>query len=265
MRNCNKLALVVFGLLLCICAGCAVNPITGQEELMLIPRNQDVLIGQKYAPEVEKQMKGRINNPVLQNYIDGVGQKIVRISHRPDLEFHFTAVEDKSLNAVALPGGYIFITRGMLESLQTEAQLASILAHEISHVIARDSAAAMSREIGIGILLSAATSEKTPQGVLTAADLTRQILGLRYSRTDEQEADLAGVDYMASAGYNPYGIVESMQILLNQQKTRPIEFFSSHPAIENRIEYLNRKIQTKYYNVSGLRVGKEDYQKAVAE
>lgn len=261
----KKLAMLILVLPFCLCAGCAVNPITGEEELMLVPQHQDIAIGRKYAPEVEKQLGGRIDNQRLQNYIDYVGQKLARVSHRPNLKYHFVALNHKSVNAFALPGGYIFITKGMLKRLTTEAQLAAILAHEIAHVVARDSSAAMSREIGISILLSAVTSKKTPKGVLTAADLARQIVGLQYSKKDELEADLAGLDYMLRAGYNPYAMVETMQMLQSRQKTEPIEFFSTHPSPLNRIAYLTQKIQTRYYNLAGLKIGEEDYRRAVLE
>ena len=261
----KRLVLLTSGLVFCLCAGCAINPVTGEEQLMLIPERQDIAIGQKYAPEVEKQMGGRVANESLQRYVDSVGQRIARLSHKPDWEYHFVAVEDKSINALALPGGYIFITNGMLKKLTTEAQLAAILAHEITHVVARHSSANMSREIGIDILLSAVTSDKTPQNVLTAAELTRKILGLQYSRKDEREADLAGLDYMVWAGYNPYGMVETMQMLERENAVRPIEFLSSHPAPRNRIGYLTQSIQTRYYSLTDLKIGKEDYQVGVLE
>lgn len=232
---------------------------------MLFPAGQDIAIGEKYAPEVEKQLDGRIDSENLQNYIDYVGQKLARVSHNPDFDYHFVAVQHKSINAVALPGGYIFITKGMLEKLTTEAQLAAILGHEIVHVVARDSSNVMSNEIGISILLSAVTSEKMPEGALVAADLARQILGLRYSRKDEREADLGGLDYMVRAGYNPYGMVEIMRMLQNQQKDGPIEFFSTHPSPQNRMEYITQKIQTKYYGLGGLKIGKEDYRRYILE
>jgi len=232
---------------------------------MLFPEEQDIAIGRKYAPEVEKQMGGRIANEGLQNYVDSVGQRIARVCHKPHLEYHFVALEDKSVNALALPGGYLFVTKGMLKELTSEAQLAAILAHEIVHVVARDTSNVMSNQIGIDILLSTVLSDKTPRGVLTAADLTRQILGLQYSREDEETADLAGLDYMVLAGYDPYGMVETMQMLQSQQEVRPIEFFSTHPSPQNRMTYLTQRIQTKYYSLAGLKVGKEDYHRAVLQ
>jgi predicted Zn-dependent protease len=243
--------------------GCATNPVTGKSELMLISEEQDIEIGKKYAPEIEKQMGGRIPEPAIQEYVNGVGQTIVRISHKPNLQFQFAAVRDKTINAFALPGGFIFVTRGMLESLQTEAQLAGILAHETIHVVARDTANAMSKDIGLDILLSAVTSDDTSGGVLTVADVSKQILGLRYSRKDEQEADLGGLDYLVAARYNPYAMVETMQILAAQNDQRPIEFLSTHPNPESRITYLQQRIQARNYILTGAKIGKDAYRSAV--
>lgn len=260
-----KLRMLIIGVVLCLSAGCETNPITGREELMLIPQDQDLELGRKYAPEIEKQMGGKIADDSLQNYIDSVGQKIARISHRSDWEYHFAALKDDSVNAFALPGGYIFVTKGMLEHLQTEAQLAAVLAHETVHVVARDTSSAMSNQIGMSLLLSAVTSEETSQGVLTAANLTSKIIGLRYSRKDEREADLGGLSYMVAAGYNPNGMVETMQMLQDQQKSRTIAFLSSHPSPENRVGYLTQEVQMKYYNLAELKIGKAEYGKAVLD
>jgi len=262
---CKKLFLSLLTMPLWFLAGCAVNPITGEEEFMIFPESHDITIGRSYAPEVEKQLGGKITNEGLQNYIDSVGQKIARVSHRPDIEYHFTAVNDESINALALPGGYVFITKGMLVNLTSEAQLAAILGHEITHIVARDSSNVMSNEIGISILLSAVATENTPQALTTAADITRQILGLKYSRADERTADIGGLEYVYKAGYNPYAMVETMRILDEQQKIEPIEFFSTHPNPENRIEYITEEIRRHYQSISELRTGSEDYKKTVIE
>ena len=261
----KKLIPSILCLSFCLFSGCVTNPITGEEELMLFPEQQDIAIGQKYAPEVEKQLGGRIEDQKLQNYINSVGQRVANVSHKPYFDYKYVAVKDKSMNAVALPGGYIFITKGMLKNLRSEAQLAAILAHETTHVVARDSSNMMSNQIGIGILLSAVISEGTSRGVSTATDLARQIIGLQYSRKDEREADLGGLEYMVRAGYAPKGMVETMQTLQQEEKTRPIEFLSSHPSPENRIEYINDAIEFYYSDLSDLRAGIEDYQRFVLE
>ncbi len=258
----------LLGLIFCICAGCAVNPITGEEELMLISEDQDVQIGREYAPEVEKQIGGKIKNDALQNYLDSVGQRIVRISHRPDWQYHFIAVNHSMVNALALPGGYVFVTKGMLEKITTEAQLAALLSHEMVHIVARHSSAAMSRQIGISMLIQgigAAGAMPDSEAAYRLTQLAWQLIDLKYSREQEREADLAGMDYMVRAGYNPYGAVELIQMLQDLDRIRPIEFLSSHPSPENRIMYLTVRAQTRYADVSNLRIAKEDYQKNVLD
>ena len=261
----KKLFLSFLTIPLLLLAGCVVNPITGEEEFMFFPEGHDLTIGQRYAPEIEKQLGGKIADESLQNYIDSVGQKIARVSHRPDIEYHFIAVNDETINALALPGGYLFVTKGMLVNLTSEAQLAAILGHEITHIVARDSSNVMSNEIGISILLSAVASESSSQGLMTAADITRQILGLKYSREDERTADIGGLEYMYKAGYNPYGMVETMRILDRQQQIRPVEFFSTHPNPKNRIEYITEEIHRRYQNLSDLKSNPQDYRKMVLE
>ena len=259
----NEVCWRLLSLILVFCAGCAVNPISGEKQFMLFPPDQDTTIGQKYAPEIEKQMSGRIQNQTLQDYINSVGQKIVRISHNPNWQYQFVAVNDKSVNAVALPGGFIFITKGMLKNLKTEGQLASVLAHEIVHVVARHSSVAMSREIGIDILISAVISEQTGQNVKMVTGLARQIIGLRYSREDERQADLIGLDYITLAKYDPYAMVEIARMLQDQQQSRPVEFLSTHPAPKNRAAYLTEKIQTRYPNLKPQKNEFDQYQAVV--
>jgi predicted Zn-dependent protease len=248
---------------LCI-AGCAVNPVTGENELILFGEEQDIEMGRGYAPEVEKQLGGAIENPALQNYVNSVGQKIARLSHNPDFEYSFVAVNDDMVNALALPGGYIFITKGMLQKMQTEAQLAGVLAHEIVHVVARDVANAISKQMGMEVLLAALASQTESQGAIILADLTAQIVSLSFGREDERQADRTGMDYMVRAGYDPQGMVEMMQILEAEEKAAPMEFFSTHPSPENRVAYLQQRART--YPVSQLQgavVGREDYRKYV--
>ena len=234
---------------------------------MFISENQDIEIGRKYAPEIEKQLGGKIDDESLQNYIDSVGQRIVRISHRPNWEYHFTAVEHKMVNAFALPGGHIFVTKGMLKKLTTEAQLAALLAHEIVHITARHSSAAISRQMGLSFLFLGATAAgaKIPQDAGKAAAIALQLIGLKYSRVQEKQADVAGMDYMVVAGYNPHGAVELHQMLQDQDKVKPAEFLSSHPSPKNRIISLNARIQTRYDSPEGLIIGKNAYRSAVLE
>jgi len=260
------LTLLIAELVLLFCTGCAVNPITGDEELMLIDEEQDVIMGRHFAPQVEEQMGGRIGDKELQDYVDGVGKKIGRVSQKPQLEYQFVALNHKSVNAFALPGGYLFITRGMLERLESESQLAAVLAHEIVHVVARDTANMMSNELGLNVLLlGTAAAARPSQEVMTTAVITSKILELKYSREDERQADLAGMKYMVRAGYDPNGVVEVMQMLQEHDRNAPDEFMSSHPSSEHRVDYLKRRIRMRYSKLSGLKVGRDDYQRCVLE
>ncbi len=203
----------------------------------------------------------------MQNYVDYVGQNVAEVSHAPDLDWHFKALKHDSVNAFALPGGYVYITTGMLKTLNSEAQLAGVFAHESVHVAARHSTVRMSEQIGLNILLSAVIPEDTPRGVIQATSIARQIVALKYSRDDERQADEIGLDYMVWAGYNPDAVVEVMQMLEKENKVRPVEFLSSHPSPQNRVAYMTEKIQTNYYNleIEELKIGKEDYHSSVLE
>ncbi len=264
----RNLRLIILSFFFCLLAGCAVNPITGEEQFMLISEEDDVAIGKEYAPEVEKQLGGKIENEALQNYIDTVGQRIVRISHRPDWQYHFIAVNHSMVNALAMPGGYVFVTKGMLEKMTTEAQLAALLSHEMVHIVARHSSAAMSRQIGLSMLIQgigAAGAMPDSEAAYRLTQLTWQLIDLKYSREQERQADLAGMGYMVRAGYNPYGAVELMQMLEQQDRIIPVEFLSSHPSPENRMSYLTVRAQSRYADVSNLKIAKEDYQKNVLD
>jgi len=257
--------LFTLGLIFCFCIGCAINPITGEEDLMFYPEGKDIAIGKKYAPEVEKQLDGKIANQDLQDYVDRIGQRIARASQRPDLEYHFVALQDKSTNAFALPGGYVFVLRGMLEKLTSESQLAALLGHEIAHVVARDSMAALSRQHVVDVLMVAAIAGRAPGEAVRAASLTRLFLDLRYSREDEREADLAGLAYMTAAGYDPHGAAELIESLENEHTIKQIEFFSTHPSPRNRRQYITQEIENKYSHLGGLKTGKEDYHSHVLQ
>jgi predicted Zn-dependent protease len=255
----------VFSLTCLFICGCATNPITGQDEFIIYGEDQDIAIGKQYAPEMENQLGGRIPDAQLLDYVNSVGLKVAGVSQRPDFDYHFTALDHNSVNAFALPGGYIFVTRGLLEKLKSESQLAAVLAHETAHVVARDTMEAMSRETLIGTALSVALSSNSSKSVRSIADVTSQIISLKYSREDEKVADLAGMDYMVAAGYNPYGMIETLEMLESENQSRPIEFLSTHPSPENRIGYLTEKIELNYYRPENMKTGRDEYLKYVLE
>lgn len=253
------LGLMLVGLLI----GCAVNPVTGQEELMFFGPEKDVELGRKYAPEIERALGGRFPDENLQSYVNRVGQRMARVCHRPDISYHFTVVQQKGVNAFAVPGGYVYITSGLLEKLDSEGQLAAILGHEVGHVVARDTLVAMSRQIGMTALVAAAAVSDAPGDVTRAAGFISGVLTLQYSRDDEKDADLVGLSYMIQAGYDPNEMVATMQVLQELQTVRPIEFFSTHPNPESRIAYLQERIRWRYAMFTELKRGEEEYQENV--
>jgi predicted Zn-dependent protease len=261
----RKIVLIVLLSVLALLTGCVTNPITGESELMLISSSREMQLGNQYAPVIEKELGEKIENAEIQNYIAGIGAKIVKVSHMPGRSFNFAALNHKSVNAMALPDGSIYITRGMLETMTSEAQLASVLAHEAAHVTTRHVSSAMSRQIGIDLMLSVVAS-KTEMGAIskTAANFGKQIVGLKFSRDDEREADIGGLNYMIKAGYNPNAFVEVMEILDAQSKTKQIEFLSSHPLPASRKEELKMRIRNKRLSPD-LIVGEAEYKKNVLD
>jgi predicted Zn-dependent protease len=251
------------GILLCLLfTGCVVNPATGENQLLLIGENKEMEIGSTYSPEVEKQLGGRLQNESIQNYVNSIGQKIVAQTHMADKTFRFTAVNDGSLNAVAMPGGYIFITKGLLQKLENEAQLAAVLGHEIAHVTAKHSAEAMSKDIGFSLILSVAIDENTAKGIETIAKVGKQMISLKYSRDDELQADSLGAVYIKKAGYYSGGMLEVIEILEKQSKSKSIEFFSTHPNPYNR--KANLGVHVNPYDKKG-KVGQKDYKREILD
>lgn len=250
--------MLVSVLTLAVAGGCAVNPATGEQDLMFYSPDDDVKLGQRYAPEIEKALGGRFPDENLQSYVNRIGQKIARVCHRPDLAYHFAVIDQDVENAFAVPGGYVYITTGLLEKLGSEAELAAILGHEVGHVVARDTMAALSRQRVMTAAVVAALlsgSADAAQGTTFVAN----VLSLQYSRDDEKDADLVGLTYMIQAGYDPNGMVETMRVLLALQEVRPTEFFSTHPNPENRVLYIQERIERRYANLGLLKKGREDY------
>jgi predicted Zn-dependent protease len=186
--------------------GCATNPATGRRQLILMSEQEEVQVGRQSDADIRKQM-GVYDDPALQQYVAGIGARLVSQAHRPDLPWTFTVVDEAAVNAFALPGGFIYITRGILPFLQNEAELAGVIGHEIGHVDARHSAEAYSKQVGAGLGLAIAgilaPSTQPLQGVAGAG---LQVLFLKYGREAELEADRLGVGYEASAGWDPHGV-----------------------------------------------------------
>ena len=183
--------------------GCATNPVTGERELSLMSEAQEIQLGQEMDVQVSREM-GLYDDPALQRYIQDVGLRLARTSERPNLPWHFAVIDEPAVNAFALPGGYIYLTRGILPFLDNEAELAGVLGHEIGHVTARHAAQQYTKatSAGIGVtLLSIFVPEARPFQSITETALG--VLFLKHGRDDELEADRLGVQYSATSGWNP--------------------------------------------------------------
>jgi len=193
--------------------GCAVNPATGQRQFILISEAEEIEMGREADGPITESF-GLYESEALQAMVTNLGNEMASRSERPALPWSFKLVDDPMVNAFALPGGFIFITRGIMAALNSEAELAGVIGHEIGHVTARHSASQMSRQqlqqIGLGVGTILSDDVASVAGVLSAG---LGLLNLRYSRGDESQSDLLGVRYMSRAGYDPNALVGVFQTL----------------------------------------------------
>ncbi len=252
-----SLSILILLPLALLISGCETNPVTGKEEFLLVSPEEEKLMGAEQSQQVEKELGQSVKDQQLQNYINSVGQNIAKISHTPDAGFSYKAIDHQSVNAFALPGGYIYITTGLLKVLNNEAQLAGVLAHETAHVTARHIAQQITRNIIIDAGFGVAGSQASSSAV-RVANIVRQLEGMSFTREQERQADEVGLDYLVKAGYTPFGMTETMEILQNESGSRTIEFLSTHPNPENRIGYLVERINEKGYRGEG-KIGQKEY------
>jgi predicted Zn-dependent protease len=207
-------------------AGCAVNPVTGKRNFTLMSEADEMRTGRQTAAEIGKEYS-TYDLPTLQNYVNEIGQKLAKNSHRPKLDYYFTVVDSPQVNAFALPGGYIYVTRGILAYLNSEAELAAVLGHEIGHVTARHSvrqysaATAANAAATIGGLVAGIfvpqLGGQLAQGVQSLLGLTGSVLLSGYGRSHELEADRLGAEYLARSGYDPQAMIKVIGVLKNQE------------------------------------------------
>ncbi|MFI5372244.1 MAG: M48 family metalloprotease [Candidatus Eisenbacteria bacterium] len=212
--------------------GCATNPVTGRHELSLVSSDEEARIGREGMGAVVAEY-GVYDDTRLKAYVDSVGHRLAAVSHLPQLEWHFTLLDDPTVNAFAMPGGYIYITRGILAHLNSEAQLAGVMGHEIGHVTARHAARQMTQQqlAGLGLGLAQAFSTTFRQ-YSPAAQQALGLLMLKYSRDDETQADELGVEYATKAGWDPRVIPSTYEMLgriSDKSGQRLPGYLSTHP------------------------------------
>ena len=239
--------------LLLVLTGCSVNPVTGEKQLSLIPETQELAMGaEQYTPTQQTQGGQFYLDPELTLYVREVGQKLARVSDRPDLPYEFVIINSSVPNAWALPGGKIAINRGLLTKLDDEAQLASVLGHEIVHAAARHSVQRLQQGmiISAGVAgLGLAMSDNEWAGlIMGGAAVGAQLALAQYSQGDELESDHYGILYMKKAGYDPAAAVELQELFLKLSEGQDNNFiqglFATHPPSAKRVEE-NRALAQK--------------------
>jgi len=238
--------------LIVILVRCAVNPVTGKKEIMLISEKMEINMGSDIDRGL-RQEYGLYDDPQLTPYIVQIGQKLAPYTHRPHLQYHFAILDTPVENAFAAPGGYIYITRGLLAMINSEAELATVLGHELGHVNARHSARQMTRSIlvTLGIVLAGELSEDIKK-IAPVSMIAAQLLFLKYSRSDEYQADSLGVEYSFKSGYSSGEMVKFFTSLQRLTETkggaRLPNFLSTHPLTPRRIERVKELLMTEAYS-----------------
>jgi predicted Zn-dependent protease len=234
-----------------------------------ITEQQEIAMGQKTHAQFEKQFGGLYPDPQVQAYVNDVGLRMARYAERPNLPWQYRVVNSDKVNAFAVPGGYIYITQGLLFRLRNEAELASVLGHESGHIAHRHSVKQIQNAqfmqgaaFGAGIVGSLFGFG----GVGDVASLVGQLSLMKYSRDQEKEADLTGLQYMSMAGYNPRAMVETMRVLEEASggKGKGSDFLSTHPNPGNRMGYLSAEINKSYHDVADRGIlGDAEFQSSV--
>jgi predicted Zn-dependent protease len=229
------------------------NPITGETQYINISPEQEIALGLQAAPQMAAEFGGEDENANDQAMVDEIGNRLLQNSPagRSPYEFDFHLLDDdQTINAFALPGGQVFITRALYDKLQTEGELAGVLGHEIGHVVARHSAEQIAKtqltEGLTGAAVIAAYDPNNPASANSAqvAMLIGQLINQKFGRDDELEADRYGVCFMNDTGYDPNEMVSVMQILeASSSGNAPPEFFRTHPNPANRIQRIHEDIQ----------------------
>ncbi len=252
-------------------ASCATNPVTGKHELHLVNTAQEIEIGEhNYVPTRQSEGGDYLTYPSLNAYVERVGMKLARASDRPDLPYEFVVLDNPVPNAWALPGGKIAVNRGLLTELNSEAELAAVLGHEIVHAAARHAARQMEQGrllnvgmAGLGAALGNRTGTRLAKG---AAKFGSRLIHSRYGRDNELESDRYGMLYMARAGYDPQAAVtlqETFVRLFEGRKSSWVSgLFATHPPSRERVEANRARVLE--LNSGGV-LGTEEYVRAMAD
>lgn len=225
---------------------CSTNPVTGRKDFTLINTDQELAMGAQAHKSIMKQKKP-LNNSTVQSYVNRIGQQLAKQSHRKDLKYTFTVLDDPSVNAFALPGGYIYITTGIMSYLNSEGELAGVLGHEIGHVTAKHGVKQQSAGVASSVLLSVLAKQAGGSGN-ELGSLNKALLS-GYGRDHELQADRLGAEYLARIGFAPKNMIDVVGVLKAQEEFDKFQaqkegrqprayhgVFASHPDNDSRLQ-----------------------------
>ena len=248
--------------LLCACGTAVVNPVSGQTELSAMSEADEIAEGQKAHQQVLKEYSV-YNHPAVQDYVNALGQRLAAQSHRAHLQWHFTVLDSPEINAFALPGGYVYVTRGIMAYMESEADLAGVMGHEIGHVTARHGAqrATSQQHAGFGVLVANILGVVLEtQGIVGAGQMAGQVSQTvaagyiaSYGREQELQADGLGAEYLARNHYDPHNMVDVITVLKNQERFAADQakaegkpapsgagWLASHPSNDQRLQTITQ-------------------------
>lgn len=224
--------------LMLLLVACVTTGPGGKKSLILMSTDQELQIGLGMSEEIAKSEK-RLPDDVWQRYLNDVGQKIVKVCDRRDIEYHFTVIESDEMNAFATPGGYVYFYTGLLKSMENEGEMAAVMAHEISHVVARHGVKRVQTAMGAAMALQLIAGEGGSELMNAAINIGMGLLMAGYSRDAEREADRYGIIYMKAAGYDPNAAITMFEKLAAAGGSGAGGVFesmvSSHPETQERI------------------------------
>jgi len=262
--------LIMIGMVL-VTVSCAVNPVSGRPDLMLVSNEDEIKLGRQTDTGVTEKY-GLYADQQLTGHVDEMGQRMGKLSHRAELDWHFKILDASVVNAFAAPGGYIYLTRGILATLNSEAELAGIMGHEIGHVTARHSAQQISKAkmAQFGLTgLSIGLSILGIPGLSSLAELGVGVLFLKFSRDDEREADSLGVEYATKLGYDASQMAEFFETLKRMEsksdRSGLPSWFSTHPSPEDRenaIRIQSKQMQQKL-GLKDAKIDRDKYLRAI--
>jgi beta-barrel assembly-enhancing protease len=243
-------ALIAVGALVTYFGSTTLNPLTGEKQRVAMQPEQEIALGVKSAPELAAQMGGLSQNAQARALVQRIGAKLAResVAAKSPYRFAFYVLADKrTINAFALPGGPVFINEALLGLLKGEAEVAAVLGHEIGHVIALHSSERLAKEQLTSGLIGAAVVGTGDYSTAQIGQLVGGMINMRYGREDELESDALGIRVMAEAGYDPRAMIRVMEVLAKASGgSRQPEFFSTHPAPENRAARIKEAIAKQF-------------------